>query len=336
LTTLASGGSTLGQRGNLRAFMAYILALLLGEEPGMTARTRADVVAIGTVLAGLILVSCANPEALDRTTTSEDALARVQGVAAKVTEARSARFSMTVRTTFAGEEVVASTVTTQGVYDYAAHKGQMDTTVKTAGIPFRFTQRTLVIGSTVYIHAPDVPEGQESPAGVPPITDEHHKPWMKLELPKELAGQSPLSPGLGPVPDDTGGDPTRALSYLESATSKVERVGSEQVRGTPTTRYAVTFDAAKVVAQGPERFQGFVEDAGLAFPRPADVWIDEQGRLRKIHYAVTLNAPEGMGSTATQMTIETTQELFDFGVTVKVTPPPANQVEVPKPEQPTP
>jgi hypothetical protein len=316
--------------------MPYILALLIEEEPGMTARTRSHVVAIGTVLAGLVLVGCANPERLDRTTTPEDSLARVQGAAAKVTEARSARLSMTMRTTFAGEQVAASTATTEGVYDYAAHKGQMDTTIKTAGIPFRFTVRTLVIGSTVYIKTPDMPHGQETPAGVPLIPEEHHKPWAKLDLPKELAGQNPLSPGLGPIPDDTGGDPTQALSYLKSATSKVERVGSEQVRGTPTTRYAVTFDAAKVAAQSPERLQGFVEDAGLAFPKPADVWIDEQGRLRKIHYAVTLKVPEGMEATATQMTIETTQELFDFGVTVKVTPPPANQVEVVKPDQPTP
>src|SRR6266704_354009 len=108
--------------------MPYILALLIEEEPGMTARTRRHVVAIGTVLAGLVLVGCANPEALDRTTTPEDSLARVQGAAA---------------------EVAASTATTQGVYDYAAHKGQMDTTIKTAGIPFRFTVRTLVIGATV-------------------------------------------------------------------------------------------------------------------------------------------------------------------------------------------
>jgi hypothetical protein len=316
--------------------MSYILALLIEEEPGMTARTSGHVVAIGIVLAGLILVGCANPEALDRTTTPEDSLARVQGVAARVTEARSARLSMTVRTTFAGEEVAASTATTQGVYDYAAHKGQMDTTIKTAGIPFRFTVRTLVIGSTVYIKTPDVPQGHESPAGVPPITERHHKPWIKLELPKELAGQNPLSPGLGLIPDDSGGDPTQVLSYLKSATSKVERVGSEQVRGTPTTRYAVTFDAAKVAAQGPEQLQGLVEDAGLAFPRPADVWIDEQGRLRKIHYAVTLKVPKEAGATATQVTIETTQELFAFGVAVKVTPPLANQVEVAKPGQPTP
>jgi hypothetical protein len=301
----------------------------------MTAPTRSHVAAIGAVLAGLVLVGCANPEALDQTTTPEDSLARVQGAAARVTEARSARLSMTMTTTFAGEEVAASTATTEGVYDYAAHKGQMDTTIKSAGIPFKFTERMLVIGSTTYIKMPDVPQAEETPAGVPPIPGEHHKPWVKLELPKEFAGHNPLAPGFGPMSDDTG-DPTQALSYLKSATSKVERVGSEQVRGTPTTRYAATFDAAKIAAQAPEEYQGFVEEMGLSFPKPADVWIDEQGRLRKIHYAMTMKVPKEMGAPATAMTNELTMELYDFGVTVDVTPPPADQVEVVKPEPPTP
>jgi hypothetical protein len=192
-----------------------------------------------------------------------------------------------------------------------------------------------VIGSTVYIKMPDMPNGQEPP-DLPPIPWEHQKPWLKLEIPKELGGQNPFSPGLGPVPDGSGGDPTQALWYLKSATSKVERVGSEQVRGTPTTRYAATFDAAKVAALAPEEFQGSVEEMGLSFPKPADVWIDEQGRLRKIHYAMTMKVPKEMGAAATAMTNELTMELYDFGVTVNVTPPPADQVEVIKPDQPTP
>jgi hypothetical protein len=302
----------------------------------MSVRSRRHVFVTGTLLAGLILGGCANPETIDRT-TPEDSLARVQGAAAKVTAARSARISMTMTTTFAGEQVAASTATTQGVYDYAAHKGQLDTTVKSAGLPFRMTQRILVIGSTTYLKFPDMPQGQEEPPpGVPPIPGEHHKPWMKVELPKELAGENPFSPGFGPGPDDSGGDPTQALSYLKSATSKVERVGSEQVRGTPTTRYAATFDAGKVAAQAPEEFQGFVDEMGLSFPKPADVWIDEQGRLRKIHYAMTMKVPKEMGAPASTMTNEITMELYDFGVPVDVRPPPPDQVEVMPMDQPTP
>jgi hypothetical protein len=301
----------------------------------MSARSSRRILVIGTLFAGLILAGCATPETIDHT-TPEDSLARVQGAAAKVTEARSARISMTMVTTFAGEQVAASTVTTQGVYDYAAHKGQLDTTIKTAGLPFRETMRTLVIGSTTYLKLPDMPQGEEPPPGIPPMGEEHHKPWMKVELPKELAGENPFSPGFGPVPDDSGGDPTQALSYLKSATSKVERIGSEQVRGTPTTRYVATFDAAKLAAEAPDGFQGFVDDTGLSFPKPADVWVDEQGRLRKIHYAMTMKVPKEMGTPATTITNEMTMELYDFGVPVNVQPPPADQVEVMPLDQPTP
>src|SRR5262249_42175320 len=150
------------------------------------------------------------------------------------------------------------------------------------------------------------------------------------------AGENPFSPGFGPGPDDTGSDPIQAVSYLKSATSKVERVGSEQVRGTPTTRYAATFDVGKLAAQVPDEFQGSFEDMGMSFPKPADVWIDEQGRPRKIHYAITMKVPKGMGSPATTMTNELTMELYDFGVPVDVRPPPADQVEAMPLDQPTP
>jgi hypothetical protein len=297
----------------------------------MAARTGTRVVAVGVGLAGLVLAGCANAPVLDRTAASEESLARVQGAAAKVTEAGSSRFSMTVRTIFAGEQVAASTATTDGTYDYAAHKGQMDTTVKTAGVPFRFTERTVVIGSAVYLKMPAPPE---VPDGGPPIWEGRHKPWVKLELPEELAGHSGLGPGFGPGPGEGSGDPTEALRYLQAASSKVEVVGAEQVRGVSSTRYAVTFDAAKQAAQLPKELRGLVEESGLAFPRPADVWIDQQGRLIKIHYAVTMRVPGE--ATSVPMTIETTLELYDFGVEIHVTPPPADQVEVIRPDQPPP
>jgi hypothetical protein len=305
------------------------------EFPPLSLRpTRAA--AISAALAGLVLAGCANAAVLQRSETPQQALARVQATAAKVIEAKSARFSMTVRMIFAGEQVPASTATTVGVYDYAAHTGQMDTTIKTAGIPFRVTERTLVIGSSVYTKLPAPPE---LPAGEPAIPGERHKPWVKFELPKELAGLGGLGPGFGPGPGEGAGDPTQALQYLKAAASKVDVVGREQVRGTPTTRYAVTFDAAKQAAQLPAELRGFYEESGLAFAKPADVWIDEQGRLRKIHYTITMKAPDlgtGAEQTATQMTAESTLELYDFGVEVQVTPPPASQVEVVRADQPPP
>jgi hypothetical protein len=93
-------------------------------------------------------------------------------------------------------------------------------------------------------------------------------------------------------------------------------------------------DAAKHAAQVPEELAGLLEESGLAFPRPADVWIDQQGRLRRMHYAVTMKVP-GEGASV-PMTVETTLELYDFGVEVHVAPPPANQVGVIRADQPPP
>jgi outer membrane murein-binding lipoprotein Lpp len=114
----------------------------------LAARTRTHVVSIGVALAALVLAGCANAAVLDRTATPQEALARAQGAADKVTEAESARLAMTQRTIFAGEDVAAST---------GNHGGRL---------PLR---------------RPYGPGG-------PPIPEEHHKPWTKLELPKELAG----------------------------------------------------------------------------------------------------------------------------------------------------
>jgi hypothetical protein len=80
----------------------------------MAAATRTHAVAVLGALAAPVLAGCANAAVLQRTETPQEALARVQATAAKVVEARTARFSMTVRTIFAGEQAPATTATTVG------------------------------------------------------------------------------------------------------------------------------------------------------------------------------------------------------------------------------
>ena len=50
---------------------------------------------------------------------------------------------------------------------------------------------------------------------------------------------------------------------------------------------------------------------------PMDFWIDAQGRLRAEQYSIDSAAYSGVLSTRI--------ELYDFGVAVHVTPPPASQ-----------
>jgi hypothetical protein len=53
-----------------------------------------------------------------------------------------------------------------------------------------------------------------------------------------------------------------------------------------------------------------------------DVWLDEAGVLRRMQMELEVPLPDG-GPMHTNMTMD----LFDFGTKVKVTPPPASQVE---------
>lgn len=81
-------------------------------------------------------------------------------------------------------------------------------------------------------------------------------------------------------------------------------VGSEEVRGVPTTHV-----------------RPWVDDPGLpdaAAAGPVDVWVDDRLRLRKVQFVA--DSPER----PSQVTLRV--ELFDYGTPVKVTPPEADDV----------
>ena len=124
-------------------------------------------------------------------------------------------------------------------------------------------------------------------------------------------------------------DPTRSLAFLNAADGEVERVGEEQVRDTATTHYRFTVDV--------ERAAGAVDEEQAAFLRaelldrgvtrlPAEVWLDDEGRLRRLLYRLELAQPVLGGSATDTGTVETTVEYFDFGVPVDVQAPPADEV----------
>ena len=76
----------------------------------------------------------------------------------------------------------------------------------------------------------------------------------------------------------------------------VQTIGNETLRGVPTTHYRGTIDAI---------------DA------PVDVWVDGDGRARK----VTVATVDRRG-----IKVETEIEYYDFGVELDVTVPPARDV----------
>jgi hypothetical protein len=156
------------------------------------------------------------------------------------------------------------------------------------------------------------------------------KPWIAVDVPSH--GSSVGSPfALG-----SESDPTKALAYLEKVSNDVRAVGSEQVRGVDTTHYTATLDLGKAVDADNSDLPAGVRDnmkelAGLFGDIPADVWIDGDGRLRRMTLQLDLGEMfRGLDPSAAtgsdHFVITETVDLFDFGTPVHVEAPPADQV----------
>jgi endonuclease YncB( thermonuclease family) len=267
-------------------------------------RLRAATVAL---LAGVLLAACGTAGDSGSSGSEARQQSPVEALtlaSAKTTQAKTAKLAFTVATSGTGAQ--AGTVNGEGVADFDAHKVQMTMNAGSERVEM------VMDGTTIYLQVP----GQQLEPG---------KSWLKLDL---KAMGTAAGKDLANLASGAGNDPTQALALLQGASTDVREVGTERVRGTETTHYKATIDLRKAAEQqGPEarkQLDRLLQQAEVQ-SLPADVWVDDQGRLRKMQYALKMMAKasdQGQGSA----TVNTTVELFDFGTTAKVEPPPAGQV----------
>jgi hypothetical protein len=133
---------------------------------------------------------------------------------------------------------------------------------------------------------------------------------------------------LGDLGTPATGAPLDALAYLRGVSGDVQVVGPDSTRGEPTTRYRGAVDPAKVAEQLPAaaRPQATAMAGQVGQMLPADLWIDSQGRLRKLVLTADLAKVQGAPAGPATGTATVTLELWDFGTTVDVTAPPPEQV----------
>ena len=203
----------------------------------------------------------------------------------------------------------------EGAFDYEHRRGE---TTMEMPPPLAGEMKMIMDGLVLYMQLP-----QELRKELPTP-----KPWLKLDLAK--AGNA-AGIDLEALVQTDQTDPTQTLNYLRGASNEVEEVGEEDVRGTPTTHYRATVDLRKAIDEAagavPEgerdrvrkAIEGVIEQTGVE-SMPMDVWIDEDGRARRLamDYTMTMG---GAGKVRMQMAID----YFDFGVEVDVEPPPAGQ-----------
>jgi hypothetical protein len=158
----------------------------------------------------------------------------------------------------------------------------------------------------IYVHAPDTQLGS--------------KPWLKLN-----AGNIASSLGIS-LGGASATNPTEELSLL-SAAGSVRRVGAETLRGSQTTRYAVSVELNRLGEVGPAGARSSERSAGKLLETMTgqstlamEVWLDARGRARRV--AMTLP----ICTAAERITATSSVEYFDFGPQPAITPPPASEV----------
>jgi hypothetical protein len=119
--------------------------------------------------------------------------------------------------------------------------------------------------------------------------------WLKQST-DDPVGADRFMPGPG------GTSPDRLLKDLIDSSKKVEKLGSEEIRGVATTHYRAHLDSTKLGVNAGESVA-------------VDAWIDEEGLPRRVR------VPFGAGGYAGAVV-----DLFDFGVPVDIDAPPANEV----------
>jgi hypothetical protein len=153
------------------------------------------------------------------------------------------------------------------------------------------------------------------------------KPWISLNV-GAMSGQGNGS--ISQLMTDSPADPTTVLAYLRGAGDQVTTLGPDTVDGTPTTHYTVSIDLDKAVAGQGSQAQNAVhvlEQQLGSHTLPAQVWLDGQGRLRKLTIDAAMHgaAPATTTPSNGAVTFQFTATLSDFGVPVHVVIPPASQ-----------
>jgi hypothetical protein len=185
-----------------------------------------------------------------------------------------------------------ATISMSGAIDETTGTGELNMEVSGGSTTKALQMRLL--GSDVYLRLPG--------ANV----------WQRFDA-SELSGQ----PGV-----DTS-NPTTAIEYLRGVSDSITEQGTETVRGVRTRRLRAEIDLAKTA----ERLGGAARSRVQALSQlgvdtlPIDVWIDDQGHVRREFF--TMDVSQG----GQRVKVAMTMELFDFGVQVDVQPPPDDRVK---------
>jgi hypothetical protein len=237
--------------------------------------------------------------------------AYIRSIPARTQDSGSARISLDISIGTQSTSGATNAITEHGSGAFAfAHKqGQLSISIPPLG---NAQIEILVTGNAVY---------EKLPAQFGAALS-HGKPWVKFDL-SALGAFSSANPYLG-----TSSNPTQSLDYLLGVSNDVRVVGTDTIRGTQTTHYKLVLDLKKAAERLPAVSRRLFERVVSVFGTsgvPADVWADSHGRLRKFDLQLSIT-PKAGPAAGKNIRVSESLELYDFGVKVSVSPPPASQV----------
>ncbi|TDT38111.1 hypothetical protein EV562_105125 [Streptomyces sp. BK208] len=272
--------------------------------------TKTGAIALSALMGSVVLSGCGGDggsgakggDASPGTSASRSTGAREQGTVEvraaydKTAEAESARMTIDMKLSAKGRTITSDA---EGVIDLAEGDSVMTVTAQDKSIEQRVVEQVL------YQKVP----GQKAPGG---------KSWIKIDLKKVAARQG--------VSNQQIGDPAQTAAYAKAIIDKnVEKAGTEKIDGVDTTHYKVSVDVSRI--PGGDQL---AEQLGPTLPM--QVWLDDEGRLRRQQIDMTVKAPasasaepDGSGSPE-QLKMTTVMQYSDFGTEVDAEAPPAGQV----------
>jgi hypothetical protein len=232
--------------------------------------------------------------------------------ATRTSRAKSARIAMRMRMTVPpnGTPITANATGVVGFRDRSVDLG-LHMAIPGAGT---IRMREIMVWPVIYMHSPLFSAAL------------HGKQWIRLDMAKlERAN----GVNLNALTSTGSNDPTEMLQTLESESDSLRNLGGATVRGVPTVHYRAVIDLAKAAQNAPAAVRAAVKksDARLIAmlgtdKMPMDVWIGQDKLVRRIAYRMAIP----VASTGDTMKMDVQLDIFDFGVPVHVTAPPAREV----------
>jgi hypothetical protein len=296
-----------------------------GSTFGGMSRLRKLLALLSLVGAVVVLGGCGGAGALEPVTLDE-----LTQAASASAEAPSGRFDLSLEMTYTGLATPFQ-FTGKGAYDTAADRAaltfDLSAIVKLFGglvggqgagadlSPDAWRIEAIQDGTVVYMRFPAIAD--QLPAG---------KTWVRVDAEETARSAGIELSGLEQFTDE---DPRALLDFLKAVSGEIEVVGSEELRGVTTTHYRATIDLRHYEQLVPpsrrkevrDMLGDFVQQAGLT-EMPFDVWLDDDGYVRKVETSFSAS-PEGVSGAAEASMVF---ELYDYGAEVGIVPPPAADV----------